>query len=196
MRNKMFGIMVVGLVTVLRIQVLGQVTQEPSEPVSNPTRIQLDPCKIDAERPLSAKSLFSRRVDIVRRGKLRLDGKSIWFFLPEASSYTIKNPKSSSDSFENESSYFYVNQKKDKRLTLNEAWFCDGPFRVGDRMFSVVAIHPKGEWLDIAPSKTPLAGMVIGRKAPPFRWKTMAGEVVTNANFAGKYLVIDIWSPT
>lgn len=159
-------------------------------------RVQMTSCDLKAERPLSMKALFSSQVKITRRGAFDHKGEEFWIFLPNRWSHRIENSEDSSDSFQNDSSYFYVNQRKDRKLTVNESWFCNLPFRVGDDMFRVTAIDKDGDWIEIQKVNVPVSGIVIGRPLPEFAWPTMSGEIVTNKSFLGKYLVIDIWSPT
>ena len=68
--------------------------------------------------------------------------------------------------------------------------------RPGGTMFEVVAIEPDGSKITLRPSDLPLAGAVIGRKAPDFAFTTIDGRTLRRDDFAGKGLVIDVWSPT
>ncbi|MFT7617707.1 MAG: hypothetical protein ACI97A_001346 [Planctomycetota bacterium] len=192
MTSKILSIIVASVFSATLL--FGQSNREEAKP--QVIRVILSSCKLKAERPPSLRALFSSKVNINRRGFFELDGNPIWIFLPDRWSHTIENSEKSSDSFENDSSYFYLNQRKDKVLTENEAWFCDTPFRVGDKMFQVAAIDRGGEWIEIRPIESPLTGIVVGRKLPPFSWASMSGQVITEKTHLGKYLVIDVWSPT
>ena len=63
-------------------------------------------------------------------------------------------------------------------------------------MFEVTALSPDGEWIDVRPSAARLRGAIVGREVPPFGWASMSGELITNASYRGKFLLLDVWSPT
>jgi hypothetical protein len=63
-------------------------------------------------------------------------------------------------------------------------------------MFDVAEIAADGSRLVLKPSKSPLRGVIVGRRCPPFSFKTADGQAVSFESFAGKAFILDIWSIT
>jgi hypothetical protein len=165
--------------------------------------IAMEGCK--AARPASIASgasalsmIFSgRRTDeLVKRGSLDVDGTKYTLYLPKSSSYSIKNSKPSDSGFENTSTLISVDQKGNGVLTEQEGWFANMPIRLGDKMFDVAEIAADGSRIVLKASTSPLRGVIIGRKCPPFSFKTTDGKEVTLETLSGKAMILDIWSIT
>jgi hypothetical protein len=134
--------------------------------------------------------------EMAKQGHLRVAGKDYAVYLPKAKSYSLKNTAGIEVRFMNTSSVVFIDQNGDGRLTPDEAWNANQPIRVGDQMFEVVELANDGSKIVLRASRAPLGGIVIGRKCPPFSYKTADGQSVTQATFAGKAFLLDIWSVT
>jgi hypothetical protein len=133
---------------------------------------------------------------LAKRGTVKVDGHKYTLYLPKAKSYSIKNTKPSDSDFENTSTLISVDQKGDGRLTDTDGWFANLPLRLGDKMFDVAQIAADGSRIVLKPSKSPLRGLIVGRRCPPFSFKTADGEELSRERLAGKPFLLDIWSIT
>ena len=70
------------------------------------------------------------------------------------------------------------------------------PIRLGDKMFDVAEIAADGSRITLKASKAPLSGVILGRKCPPFSFKTADGKIVSDETLSGKAVLLDIWSIT
>jgi hypothetical protein len=136
------------------------------------------------------------REELVKRGRVEVDGHKYTLYLPKAMSYSTKNTKPGDSGFENTSTLISVDQKGDGRLTGTDGWFANLPLRLGDKMFDVAGIAADGSWVVLKPSKSPLRGVIVGRACPPFSFKTADGKEVSRDGLAGKPFLLDIWSIT
>jgi len=136
------------------------------------------------------------REDLVKRGTVDVDGQKYNLYLPKAKSYAIKNTKPSDWVYENTSTAISVDQKGDGKLTEDENWFANLPLRIGDRMFDVAEIAADGSRIVLKPSRTPLSGIIVGRRCPGFSFTTAEGKPITRDGLAGKVFLLDIWSVT
>jgi hypothetical protein len=133
---------------------------------------------------------------MVRRGELVLDGKTFAIYLPEKESYSHVNEGENDSHHRNTATRLSVDADGDGHLTRDEAWYANLPIRIGDRMVEVVDLAPDGSRIDLRVSVTPLRGLVMGRKCPPFQLETSDGEKLTLDDFRGKTLILDVWSVT
>jgi hypothetical protein len=136
------------------------------------------------------------REELVKRGRVEVDGQKYTLYLPRAKSYSTKNTKPSDSGFENTSTLISVDQKGDGRLTGTDGWFANLPLRLGDKMFDVAGIAADGGRVVLNPSRSPLRGVIVGRTCPPFSFKTAEGKEVSRDGLAGKPFLLDIWSIT
>jgi hypothetical protein len=134
--------------------------------------------------------------ELVKRGKVEMDGQKYTLYLPKAKSYSTKNSKPKDNDFENTSTVLSVDQKGDGQLTSNDSWFANMPLRLGDKMFDVTEIAADGSRIVLRPSKSPMRGVIIGRTCPPFSLKTADGKVISDKSLASKAFLLDIWSVT
>ncbi len=134
---------------------------------------------------------------LVKKGRIPVQGKSFDIYLPEGNEpYTVIN-KSGKDSHQNNSSTLVsIDANGDGKLTRDESWFANLPVRILDSMWDITSIAAEGSRLDIKPSRSPLRGVVVGRKCPPFSYKGEDGKRITQDTFKGKAFIIDIWSVT
>lgn len=126
-------------------------------------------------------------------GHLQVDGVDYAIYVPRATSYTIANSGASDDHHDNRSTRIGVDANRDGDLA-GEYWFANLPVRIGDRMFAVQAIEPEGRGLVLAPSPTPLRGVVLGRSCPPFSFCTQDGKSVSLSDYRDQILILDVWS--
>ena len=136
------------------------------------------------------------REELVKRGRVKVDGHKYTLYLPKAMSYSTKNTKPGDSGFENTSTLISVDQKGDGRLTDTDGWFANLPLRLADKMFDVSEIAADGSRIVLRPSRAPLRGAIVGRLCPPFSFQTADGQTTTREGLAGKVVVVDIWSVT
>jgi hypothetical protein len=162
--------------------------------------VQMEPCK--ASRPASITSLLAalaggaRSEELIKRGTLEVDGEKCTLYLPKAKAYSTKNTKKDDGEFENTSTLLSVDQKGTGKLTRHDGWFANLPLRLGDKMFEIAEIATDGSRIVLRPSKAPLRGLIVGRKCPPFSFKTADGKEYNLDRLAGKPFLLDIWSIT
>jgi hypothetical protein len=142
-----------------------------------------------------ATSTFGKE-EMAKQGQLTLAGRDYAVYLPRAKSYSLKNTAGTAVRLLNTSSVICIDQNGDGRLTPDEAWNANQPIRVADQMLDVVDLAADGSKIVLRASRAPLGGVVIGRKCPPFSLTTADGKPVTPDTFAGKALLLDIWSVT
>jgi hypothetical protein len=134
--------------------------------------------------------------EMAKQGQLRVAGRDYAVYLPRAKSYSLKNTAGTELRLLNTSSVICIDQNGDGRLTPDEAWNANRPIRIADQMFDVVDLAGDGSKIVLRASRAPLGGVVIGRKCPPFSFTTADGKPVTPDTFAGKAVLLDIWSVT
>lgn len=133
---------------------------------------------------------------LTRQGEIKVDGETFRLYLPAAKAYSTRNTGTGDGQFENTSTLLSIDADHDGRLTEEEGWFVSLPVRVGDRMFEVARIAPDGSALTLKPSSAPLSGVIVGRRCPPFSYKTRDGKTFTQDTYRGKALLLDVWSVT
>ena len=133
--------------------------------------------------------------ELVMKGDVEIDGRQLTLYLPDGP-YSLKNTGASDFTMENTATCLAIDTDADKKISDEENWYANLPLRIGDRMFEVRAIAPKGKGLELVPSRKPLSGIVIGREVPPFSYATTGGKTVTQDDFRGRPFLIDIWSVT
>jgi hypothetical protein len=134
--------------------------------------------------------------DLVKRGTLEVDRRKYTLYLAKAKSYSTKNTGPSDGDNDNTSTLISVDQKGDGRLTEIDGWFANLPLRLGDRMFDVSEIAADGSRIVLKPSPSALRGVIVGRRCPPFSFKTADGKEINRESLAGKPFLLDIWSIT
>lgn len=161
--------------------------------------IPLAPCAIELDSTggnLLDVLTGAKRKQVAFRGQLEVDGTAYALYVPRADAYTIVNSGASDDHHGNKSTAIAIDADADGDLARAEYWFSNLPVRIGDRMFTIRAIEPEGRGLVLAPSSEPLRGVVVGRKCPPFSFRTQDGRTVSLADYRDKILILDIWSFT
>ena len=145
-----------------------------------------------------AKLLFAGPpVDHVnRRGTIAVDGTEWHLYLPEAKSFLLENHGRGDDDLANTSTRISVDANGDGALTDDESWHANLPIRIGDRMFDVVAIAADGASITLRASASPLRGLIVGRRVPPFEFTTTEGRQISTTTLEGKPFVLDLWSIT
>ena len=133
---------------------------------------------------------------LVWKGGITVDSESFDIYLPKAPAYSIKNTAKDDGDLYNTSTLISIDSNHDGRLTADEGWFANLPVRIGDRMFDVIRIAPNGRSIILKSSAKPLSGVIVGRRMPPFAYKTRDGKAITENTFKGKALLIDVWSVT
>jgi hypothetical protein len=184
---------------------------KPAEPGDDPAGkpnsaerfvIEMQPCK--AERRGRLKTSMGiidilkgiPNDDLVRKGDFVVDGRTFTFYLPKADAYPIKNTGKYSTHHDNTSTLISIDANGDGQLSDDEGWYASLPVRVGDAMFKIAAIPPDGSRIELRRSKSPLRGVVVGWKCPPFSFKAQDGRKITLDDYQGKAFLIDIWSVT
>jgi len=140
-------------------------------------------------------STFGKK-EMAKQGQLSVAGQNYAVYLPKAKTYSLKNTAGTQLRLMNTSSVILIDQNDDGRLTPDESWSANQPIRVGDQMFEVVDIATDGSKIVLQASRVPMGGIVMGRKCPPFSFKTADGQSITQDTFAGKAFLLDIWSVT
>jgi hypothetical protein len=165
--------------------------------------VSMEDCEASRQGKITASTSILRLLfagppeeELVKRGVVEVDGHKLTLYLPETTPYSTKNSKLRDDEFENTSTLISIDQNGDGHLTDDEGWYANMPLRLGDRMFSVTEIAADGSRMVLAPSKSRLRGVVVGRRCPPFSFKTADGEEVSRESLAGKPFFLDIWSIT
>jgi len=136
------------------------------------------------------------REDLAKRGTVRVGEQTYTLYLPRAKAYTTRNAKPSDSGFHNTSTLISVDQGGGGRLKDEDGWFANLPLRLGDRMYDVAEIAADGSRVVLRPSKAPLRGVIVGRRCPPFAFKTAEGKVVSFESLRGRAFLLDIWSIT
>jgi hypothetical protein len=122
-------------------------------------------------------------VPLPMRGEITVDGEQFSIYLPQLRSYPLRNHGTDDGRLSNTSTLLSIDGNRDGKLTEDEGWFANLPVRIGDRMFDVKRIAADGSAIDLAPSKSPLRGVVVGRRCPPFAYHAQDGSVVKNEDF-------------
>jgi hypothetical protein len=161
--------------------------------------IRMEAC--EASREGIVKNLLSAlfgppKEPLVKRGVLEVEGRKFTLYLPKAKTYVVRNAAKKESVFENTSTRLAIDQKGDGKLTEADNWFANMPVRLGDRMYDIIEIAPDGSSLVLQPSKSALAGVIVGRSCPPFSFKTADGKTISRDGLAGKAFMLDIWSIT
>lgn len=128
--------------------------------------------------------------------KVNVDGQWIGVYLPKQGPYTILNSGRGSWERTNTSTKIWVDQNNNGQVDDCEARRSSLPLRIGDTMYEVASIAPDGSSVKLAPSKSRLESIVIGRKAPVFVFTDIRGEEVSNMESAGRWLVLHVLSYT
>jgi hypothetical protein len=134
------------------------------------------------------------REEKLTRADITIGGESISIFVPLYGPHPVTSKKN--DSFENTSTLLSVDANHDENLDRHEAWWTSMPVRLGDQMFAVKSIDPGSKWILLSKSSAPLAGVIVGKPCPDFKFTTTDGKTVTLADYRGKALLLDIWSKT
>jgi hypothetical protein len=132
--------------------------------------------------------------DELVEGKLDVGKEKVSIFLPKYGPYSTTSKQN--HSFKNTSTRVSVDSDNNGVIERSENWWSSLPVRLGDQMFVVKAIDPGGTWIVLAKSSSPLAGLVVGKPCPPFKFTTTDGKSVSLADYKGKYLLLDVWSFT
>jgi hypothetical protein len=162
--------------------------------------VETTPCELSRRKLYSdgddMSSLFATD-KLVRKGTITVDAESFDLYLPEATRpYTIENNGRDDSHSANKSTRIAIDANHNGKISDDESWFANMPVRIADRMFDVVAIAEDGSRIELRPSNAPLAGMIVGRKAPAFTYKTADGVERTLESYKGKAFLLDIWSVT
>jgi hypothetical protein len=181
----------------------------PAGDQTAPVTIKLEDCKATRRGKLTDEDLrepgkfFEKlrregwpKEELVKRGRLEIDGHKYTLYLPKAKSYSVKNTKSSDNHHENTSTLISVAQDGKEHPTDDDGWFANLPLRLGDKMFDVIEIAADGSRIVLRPSRAPLRGAIVGRRCPSFSFPTADGKTMTREGLAGKVVVLDIWSVT
>lgn len=134
---------------------------------------------------------FSRPIDEMSRGRMMVDGEEVVFYIPQRGPYPLTTDD---EDFHNTSMRISVDANNDGQLENTEAWYSSLPVRMGDTMFQVRSVDPKGAWIKFAKANVPLSGMVVGKPCPDFEFTTSDGQKVRLADYKGKVLLLDVWS--
>jgi len=168
-------------------------------PGANEFVVTLTPTKLTREGEFRILPRYSPiyvepdREELVK-GNLDVGNEKVSFYLPKYGPYSNKSKYN--HSIKNTSTKISVDSNNNGDLERSEHWWSSLPIRLGDRMFDVKRFDPGGTWILLSKSSAPLAGAVVGKKCPPFTFKTTTGKKVTLADYRGKYLLMDIWSFT
>lgn len=167
----------------------------------SPVRVDLSPCK--AERPPLVRGLGSllklmsgTNENLVARGSIEVEGESFDLYLPEAKTYRVDPGKFKPGSDDDPATILSIDADGNGQLEVEESWYASLPLRIGDRMFEVRSIAADRSHVVLRPSDAPLAGLIRGRSCPPFSLITQEGRRLKNTDFAGKVLILDVWSVT
>jgi hypothetical protein len=117
-------------------------------------------------------------------------------YIPKADHYATKNTGRDDQWLSNNSTRIFIDANTDGKLDEFEGWFTNLPIRIGDRNYRVERIADGAAQIELTPLSDPLTGLVVGRKVPPFRFKTADGQTVTQDTYKGKAFLLDIWSVT
>jgi hypothetical protein len=133
---------------------------------------------------------------LTHRGEVEVDGTRWPIWLAEAKSYPLVNRGMSDADLFNDAARLSIDADGDGRFDDVENWCANLPVRIGDTMFDVKAIAEDGTSITFERSKSPLRGIVVGRRMPSFELTTESGAKISDASLAGKPYVLDIWSVT
>jgi hypothetical protein len=179
----------------------GRADPPPAPPGDTLTVVMEDcravrPGKVTRDTSIASLLKGLPREDLVKRGTVRVGEQTYTLYLAEAKAYTTKNEKPSDSGFYNTSTLISVNQGGGGRLKDEDGWFANLPLRLGDRMYHVAEIAADGSRIVLKPSNAPLRGAVVGRRCPPFAFKTAEGKEVSFESLRGRAFLLDIWSIT
>jgi hypothetical protein len=167
-----------------------------------PLIIRMENCKATRPGRISSDTstlsllLGLAKEELAKRGTVELDGHKYTLYLPKSKPYSIKNSKADDSEFENTSTLISIDQKGNGKLTKEDGWFANLPLRLGDKMFDVAEIAGDGSRIVLRPSKSPLRGVIVGRRCPEFSFQTAEGQEISRQSLAGKPFLLDIWSIT
>lgn len=129
----------------------------------------------------------------LKKGSLTAGDETVTFYIPARGPYSVTSAKGNLD---NTSTGVSVDADNDSDLQKSERWYSSLPVRMGDQMFDVKKIDPGGTWILLAQSKSPLAGLVVGKPCPDFKLVMNDGKTITPADYKDKVLLLDVWSFT
>jgi hypothetical protein len=133
---------------------------------------------------------------LTHRGEVEVDGTRWTIWLADAKSYPLVNRGMSDADLFNDAARLSIDTDGDGRFDDVENWCANLPVRIGDTMFDVKAIAEDGASITLERSKSPLRGIVVGRRVPPFELTTEGGAKFSDASLAGKPYLLDLWSVT
>ncbi len=183
-------------------------TVKPASPATQASRpkcftIEMAPCKAERRGRLTSGTSLLRMVfagtpmdQLVHKGELVLDGRTHTFYLPKVKSYTVKNTGDTDNHHDNTSTLISIDANGDGELSGDEGWFASMSIRLDDAMFQITSIADDGGQIELKRSDAPWRGRIVGRKCPPFAFKTSGGRKVRLEDYRGKALLLDVWSVT
>ena len=210
-RSLFFSLMAASLaLTVAANTALAQAPPKakPSSPATQASgpecfTIEMSPCKAERMGRLTSGTSILRLLlsgpptdKLVRKGELVLDGRTHTFYLTKTKSYSVKNTGDTDGHSDNTSTLLSIDADGDGELSDDESWFANMPVRLDDAMFEITSIADEGGRIELRRSDAPLRGLVVGRKCPPFSFKTTDGRKVRLEDYRGKALLLDVWSVT
>jgi AhpC/TSA family len=150
-----------------------------------PSWVRLEVPKTDSDE--------TQKIKLIH-GTTQVGAEKVNFYLSAYGPYSTKT--SEKDSFSNSSTPIMVDANGDGKFDSSECWFASQPVRLGDQMFDVKQIDPGGKWIEFARSSAKLAGLIVGKPCPDFRFYTTDGNRVSLSDYKGKALLLDVWSMT
>ncbi len=165
--------------------------------------IEMSPCKAERRGRLTSGTSILRlmlsgppKEKLVHKGELVLEGRTHTFYLPKAKSYSVKNTGDTDSHHDNTSTLLSIDANGDGELSDQEGWFANMPIRLDDAMFEITSIADDGGRIELKRSQAPLRGLIVGRKCPPFSFKTTDDRKVRLDDYRGKALLLDVWTVT
>lgn len=131
-------------------------------------------------------------------GAVEVGGKAYKIYLPAKGPYILKNtsPEKINILLFSTATRVCVDYDGDGKIGGDESWSADAPIRFGDKMLAIQSISADGKTLVMKESAGPVAGLIIGESAPDFELTDQGGTTHTLKSYAGKYLILDVWSTT
>ncbi len=129
-------------------------------------------------------------------GSFQLDGSSVALYLAEQEEYSLVNTGNGETNFENTSTYISIDYNGDGEIVDYESVASNLPIRLFDSMFLVTEISKSKKTITLQQIDIPLAGAVLNRRCPDFRYETVDGQIVSNESIRGTATILDIWAVT
>ncbi len=129
-------------------------------------------------------------------GSFEMGGESVALYLADQEEYSLVNTGHGETNFQNTSTYISIDYNGDGEIVDYESLASNLPIRLFDSMFLVTEINKGKQTITLQQIDIPLAGAVMNRRCPDFRYETVDGQIVSNESILGTTTILDVWAVT